>query len=203
MKHPLESIPSTSRKPLFFAFLAGTLILFAIFRVLDAPLQTSAAPNGIVSFELAGTSFQTQAILDSWQEIAYMASSVAGEPVPGMVSRVYAFAAFGLGIDYLFMPVYATALALGILLAAGRHDGWFASFGAWLGWGAYAAALFDAVENFALVRMLLMNQVWSPYPQMAALSATIKFSLLALGLVFALVGWLWPRKHKNLDADQH
>jgi M6 family metalloprotease-like protein len=38
-----------------------------------------------------------------------------------MASRVFSFAAFGLGIDYLFMPVYATALALGILLAAGSH----------------------------------------------------------------------------------
>ncbi len=194
MKNPLESIPSTSRKPLFFAFLAGTLILFAIFRVLDAPLQTSAAPNGIVSFELAGTPFQAQTIIDSWHETALLLSSVEGEPVPGMVSRAYALAAFGLGIDYLFMPVYATALALGILLAAGRHENWFGTFGAWLGWGAYAAAIFDAAENYALARMLLLNQVWSPYPQMAAVSATVKFGLLALGLVFALVGWLWPKK---------
>ena len=183
MKHPLENIPSTSRKPLFWAFLAGTLILFAIFRILDAPLRTAAAPNGIVSFELAGTPFQAQAIIDSWHEMAFLVSSVEGEPVPGFVSRAYAFAAFGLGVDYLFMPVYATALAFGILLAAGKHGSWFARFGAWLGWGVYAAALFDAVENYALARMLLMNQVWSPYPEVAAFSASVKFVLLSLGLV--------------------
>ena len=194
MKHPLENIPGDSRKPLFWAFLAGTLCLFAVFRVLDAPLRTTAAPNGIVSFELAGTPFQAQAIIDSWQELAYLASSVAGEPVPGLVSRAFSFAAFGLGIDYLFMPLYATALALGILLAAGKHGGWFATFGAWLGWGAYAAALFDALENYALARMLLMNQVWSPYPQVAAFSASVKFVLLLLGLFFSLVGWVWPKK---------
>jgi len=194
MKHPLEAIPSTSRKPLFFAFLAGTLILFAVFRFLDMPLRTSAAPSGIVSFELAGTPFQAQAIINSWNEMAYLASSVAGEPVPGLVSRAYAFAAFGLGIDYLFMPVYATALALGILLVAGRHAGWFGTFGAWLGWGAYAAAIFDAVENYALAHMLLMNQVWSPYPEVAAFSASVKFFLLSLGLFYVLVGWAWPKK---------
>jgi hypothetical protein len=194
MKHPLERIPTTSRKPTFWAFLAGTLILFAVFRGLDAPLRTSVAPNGIVSFELAGTPSQAQAIIDSWHEMVYLLSSVAGEPVPGMVSRAYAFAVFGLGIDYLFMPVYATALALGILLAASRHNGWFATFCAWLGWGAYAAALFDAVENYALARMLLMNQVWSPYPEVAAFCATVKFGLLLLGLFYALVGWLWPKK---------
>lgn len=194
MKHPLITIPVPSRKPLFFAFLAGTLILFAAFRVLDAPLRTSAAPNGIVSFELAGTPFQALSILDSWRETADLASDVAGQPVPGLVSRAFTYAAFGLGIDYLFMPVYATALALGILLAAGRHPGWFFALGAWLGWGAYVAALFDAVENFALARMLLLNEVWSPYPEVAAFSASVKFVLLLLGIFFALVGWLWPKK---------
>jgi hypothetical protein len=176
MKHPLESIPSASRKRLFFAFLAGTLILFAVFRVLDAPLRTPAAPNGIVSFELAGTPEQAQAQLASWDQTAAL------------------YAAFGLGLDYLFMPVYATALALGILLAAGKHGGWFATFSTWLGWGAYAAAIFDAVENYDLARMLLMNQVLSPYPQVAAFSATVKFGLLLLGLFYALVGLLWPKR---------
>jgi len=194
MSHPLNFLSTRNRKRIFFTFLTGTLVLFAVFRVLDVPLQTSAAPNGIVSFELAGSPFQAQAILDSWYEIAYLASSVEGQPVPGLIGRVYGFAAFGLGIDYLFMPVYATALALGILLAAGKHGGWFATFGAWLGWGAYVAALFDAVENYALARMLLLNQVWSPYPEVAAFSASAKFVLLFLGIFYALVGWAWPKK---------
>lgn len=157
-------------------------------------MRTPAAPEGIVSFELAGTPFQAQAIIDSWKEAAYLASSVAGEPVPGMVSRAYAFAAFGLGLDYLFMPVYATALAMGILLVAGRYRGWAYSLGAWLGWGAYIAALFDGVENYALARMLLMNEVWSPYPEIAAFSASIKFGLLFSGIMYALAGWLWPKQ---------
>ena len=175
MKHPLENIPVISRKPTFWAFLAGTLILFAVFRVLDTPLQTSAAPNGIVSFELAGTPEQAQTLLASWNTEASL------------------HAAFGLGIDYLFMPVYATALALGILLAAGKHESWFGILGIWLGWGAYAAALFDAVENYALARMLMLNEVWSPYPEVAAFSASVKFLLLLLGIFYALVGWLWPK----------
>ena len=194
IKHPLEWIHDTAHKRTFFTFLAGTLILFAVFRILDAPLRTPAAPNGVVSFELAGTPYQAQAIIDSWQEMALLVSSVAGEPVPGMVSRAFSFAAFGLGIDYLFMPVYAMALALGILLAAGRHKGWFALLGAWLGWGAFAAALFDAVENYALARMLLMNEVHTPYPEIASFCAIIKFGLLLLGLCYSLTGWLWPKK---------
>jgi hypothetical protein len=67
MQHPLEFVSSSYRKRLFFSFLFLTLILFAVFRVLDQPLRTSLAPNGIVSFELADTPQQAIAITDSWK----------------------------------------------------------------------------------------------------------------------------------------
>jgi len=187
MQHPLYFLSTRDRKRLFFSFLAGTLILFAVFQVLDAPLRTPAAPNGIVSFELAGTPEKAFQILASWEPDDQSGHPLIVEPSGKL------FAAFGLGIDYLFMPVYATALALGILLAAGRRDGWFATFGPWLGWGAYVAALFDAVENLALWKVLL-GDVFSAWPAVAFVCATLKFSLLAFGLVFALVGWLLPKK---------
>jgi len=175
MKHPLENIPSTSRKPLFWAFLAGTLILFAVFRVLNAPLVTPAAPGGIVTFELAGNVKATADILLSWDE------------------RADLFAAFGLGLDYLFMPFYALALGFGTLLAAGRHTGWLKSIGTLAGWGALTAALFDAVENFALWQILL-GALTQPWPGLAAFCAKVKFGLLILGLVYALIGWIWPKR---------
>ena len=174
MHHPLDFISPANRKPAFFAFLALTLILFAVFRVLDAPLRTSAAPNGIVSYELAGNIKPAAEILGSWD------------------ARAQLFAAFGLGIDYLFMPTYALALSLGILLAAGRHPGAFAKIGAPLGWGALAAALFDALENFALWQFML-GDFQALWPRLAAFCATVKFAFLLLGLFYALTGWLWPR----------
>ena len=176
MNHPLAFTSPEKRKPLFLAFLALTLLIFAIFRVLDAPLRTPAAPNGIVSYELAGNIKPAAEILGSWD------------------ARSQLFAAFGLGLDYLFMPAYALTLSLGILLAAGRHAGAFAKIGAWLGWGALAAALFDAVENFSLWQFML-GDFQALWPRLAAICATVKFTLLVLGLISALAGWLWP-KHK-------
>jgi hypothetical protein len=176
MQHPLTFISSDKRKPVFLSFLALTLSLFAVFRVLDSPLRTSSAPNGIVSFELAGAIKPAVDMLSSWD------------------ARAQLFAAFGLGFDFLFMPTYALALALGILLAAGRHAGAFAKVGAWLGWGALIAPLFDAVENFSLWQFIL-GDFQALWPRLAALCATLKFILLLLGLAYALVGWLWP-KHK-------
>lgn len=176
MRHPLNFISSDKRKPHFFTLLALTLILFAVFRVLDQPLRTSAAPNGIVSFELAGTPAAAQSMVDSWDATARQ------------------FAAFGLGLDYLFMPTYAFALALGTFLAAGKHSGWIKSLGAAAGWGAFGAALFDAVENFALWHILLGNYQ-SAYPQIAAFCAAVKFSLLILGILYALAAGVLPKQN--------
>ncbi|MEP7134231.1 MAG: hypothetical protein ABI904_04810 [Chloroflexota bacterium] len=192
MQHPLEFIPSEYRKRFFFTFLFLTIILFAVFRVLDQPLRTPAAPNGIVSFELAGSPLKAQAITDEWKHSSLLLSEVAGQADPNIVNVPYVFASFGLGIDYLFMPLYAFALAFGTLLAAGKHSGWLKSLGAVVGYGAFAAAVFDAVENYALFQVLL-NRVYSPYPEIAYYCASIKFGLLIFGVMYALVGWLLPR----------
>ena len=174
MKHPLEFVHQESRKSLFITFLLLTLILFAVFRVLDMPLQTDYAPNGIVSFELAG----------SPQNAAHMVLTWSGEAMLN--------AAFGLGIDYLFMPIYALALGFGTLLAATRHGGWLKSLGALAGYGAFAAPLFDAVENWALFNVL-SGAFESPYPEVAFYCALIKFGLLIFGIVIAILGGLLPR----------
>ena len=163
MKHPLEFIPQHLRKPLFYVFLVLTIVIFGVFGALDGPLRTSAAPSGVVSFELARDVETAQAIIDSWNADARLS------------------AAFGLGLDYLFMPAYAFALSLGVLLAVGEKKSWIQSFAPLMGWGAFTAAVFDAVENYALWRLLAGNVV-SPYPEVAALCATIKFIFLAAGL---------------------
>ena len=171
MKHPLEFLPQHLRKTVFYVCLALTIIIFGIFSFLDQPLKTSAAPNGIVSFELAFTEDAAQSILNSWDENARL------------------FAAFGLGFDFLFMPAYAVALSLGLLLAGTNKVYWYSSLTNWLGWGALAAALFDVVENYALWNILLGTAV-SSYPQLAGICASIKFFLLIAGVLTALAGYV-------------
>ena len=185
MRHPLEFVSDAYRKRIFFTLLLLTLILFGIFRVLDVPLRTPAAPNGIVSFELARTPEKAFQILASW------------EPIPGqgvVIQKAKLFAAFGLGIDYLFMPLYALTLAFGTLLAAGRHGAWLKFLGIVTGYGAFVAAAFDAVENYALFQILL-GKVFPPYPEVAFYCAVIKFMLLICGLAVAISGWLLPKSY--------
>ena len=169
MHHPLDFIPQNLRKPMFYIFFALTILIFGVFSRSEQYLRTSAAPSGVVSFELARNLQTSQAIVDSWDANARLV------------------AAFGLGFDYLFMLTYALALSLGLLLAMNGKMGGYYYFAAWMGWGAFAAALFDAVENYALWNVLTSGVV-SPYPQIAALCATAKFILLIVGLITALAG---------------
>ena len=175
MSHPLEFISETVQKKIFFTLFALTLGLFGVFAWLDAPLRTPAAPNGIVSFELAATPQKAAAIIESWD------------------ARAQLFAAFGLGLDYLFMPAYALTISLGVLMVARKHGRIFAKLGGFIGWGALLAGLFDAIENVALW-LLLSRTATAFYPPIAAVSATIKFTLIVVGLLLAFVGWLLPKR---------
>lgn len=173
------------KQPLFWAALALTLLILAVFRVIDAPLQTAAAPQGIISYELAGTVARAQAMFDSWD------------------ARVRLYAAFGLGLDYLFMVSYAVAIGLAAAWAGrqlGAQRRWPVRVGLALGSGLALAALLDAVENFALARMLFAGAAAAPWPALAAGCATVKFALVILGLVYAAAGalsWLIARARRR------
>jgi len=173
MKHPLDFLPANSRKPLFWGFLAWTLVLLFLFQPLNRPLMTAAAPSGIISLQLAWTADNAQVILDGWD------------------ANTRLFAAFGLGFDYLFMPVYALALALGALLAAGRHPGWFAKLGGWAAFGAFLAALCDGVENLGQFHQLFNGRV--DLAPAIGIFAVVKFGLILATLAYGLAGWFWPK----------
>ncbi|MCX6035657.1 MAG: hypothetical protein NTV38_11885 [Chloroflexi bacterium] len=176
MKHPLAFINESSRKPVFFALLAWTLVLFAVFQVLNTPLITSAAPAGIVSHQFAWTPEKTQAILSSWDE------------------RASLFAVFGLGLDYLFMLSYALTVALGALLAAGRQSGWLSRLGTWAAYGVFTATAFDSLENIGQAQQLLNGVVTAPMTHFVGVYAFFKFTLLLLGILYGLVGWVLLKK---------
>lgn len=172
MQHPLESIASERRKKYFWPLLAATLVVMALMNAVGAPLVTSSAPYGIVSYELAGSVSAAEAILASWDQDARLG------------------AAFSLGFDYLFMLVYSTTIALACVWAADvvRGRGWpLASLGRPLAWGQWLAACLDALENLALAVILFGSPV-SPWPGIARWSAVLKFALIFLGMMYAFYG---------------
>ena len=172
MVHPFQSLLTGQGKKLFLIALMLFVILQGVFVALDAPLRTAAAPNGIISFELAGNLHTARATVDSWNELA----------------RLYA--SFGLGVDYLFIVAYSIVLAFACVWSArvisARHLP-LVGYGAILAWGIWLAALSDAIENAALLAQLF-GGVSDPYPQLAAFCATLKFLLIAACVLYSSYG---------------
>ncbi len=141
-------------------------------QVIGDPLKSAAAPSGIVSFELAGDLATAQGMVASWSPTA----------------RV--FAGLSLGLDYLFMAAYASAIALGCVLVArglAARAGFLATAGIVLAWGQFLAAILDATENYALIQVLLGSKdaLW---PALSWWCAVPKFAIIGVGLLYVIVG---------------
>lgn len=168
MKHPLLSVPRPFRPPLFLLFLALTVVTMLALNVTGRVLITDAAPSGIVSYEFAGDVISAGEMIGSWDGTARIS------------------AGFSLGLDYLYLVLYSTTIAMALLwLTAGRSPVWLAVVAGGLAWGQWLAAALDAVENCALFTMLL-NTPSDPWPQVAWWCAAIKFALITAGLLVVL-----------------
>jgi hypothetical protein len=172
MKTPFDWVTPNRQKPVFISLALLTALVMVCLQIIGEPLVTEAAPQGIVSFELAGSPAAARQMVASW----------------GAAGPIYA--GLSLGLDYLFMAAYAGSIGLGCVLVARRLNPSsiinLQSLGALLAWGLMAAALLDAVENFALIRLLLgAEALW---PLLARWCAIPKFALVAAGLLFVLVG---------------
>lgn len=146
-------------------------LLLAVMVWLDQPLRTAAAPHGIVSFEIAGTSDAITRILESW----------------GPEGRRRA--AVSLRLDYVFLMAYATALSLLCGIVA---QGWAASrprlrqAGMLLAACQWLAAMLDAAENL-LLQCILAGALGAHLPLAARWCALVKFTLIACGWLYILV----------------
>jgi len=162
--HPLESLPGGTKLPLFIWLLVTTFWLSLIFRFIGP-----YSPN-IVDFEFCRTVDKANAIINAWNPVA----------------RIQA--AFNLGFDFLYIPIYSTTIALACVWAANKLGGnriWH-NMGMLFAWGLWVAAILDIVENYALLT-ILQGRVADPYPALATMCATVKFSLILLGLAFCVM----------------
>jgi len=147
--------------------LIGVTFVFATLTVwlyqLDRALRTEAAPQGIVSFELAGPGEKSHAILESWSPQAREAAMLLQ------------------GLDYLYLVVYPVWVSLLGLSLSERLGGKWQKIGLWLSTGVLLCAPFDAIENHALIVQIMRG----PSDELAArawLCATMKFTLLFVAL---------------------
>jgi hypothetical protein len=164
LTHPLATIPVDKRSRVFVPWLIATLLMTFLFRFIGP------AKSSIVDYELAGSVSKATEIINAWNEN----------------DRIRA--GFSLGVDYLYMPVYSTTIALACVWGAGvlKNKSW-RTIGILLAWGLWAAAVFDAIENLGLVVSLFGSPV-APWPLVSQVCATLKFTLIIVGLLYVVVG---------------
>jgi len=181
---PFLWLSSVARKRLWLGSLVISATSLLAMTVLDVALKTPAAPSGIISFQFAGDFAHAQQILSSWG------------------AEVQVHAALSLGLDYLFLVVYALFISIACVHIANilkLRLPIMAAAGFFLAWAQFLAALLDAVENYALIRLLLGSQQ-KLYPSMAWGCALIKFTLVGMGLAYLLVGFILAMNSNGLDT---
>lgn len=156
----------------------STIAIAVAMLVVDQPLKTVHAPLGIISLQLAGSAQAAKQIVFDWHNKERLA------------------AAFGLGLDYLFLASYAVWMFFGCRWAAVR---WMksnpsrGSLFAWLAWGAIAAGLLDCVENVMLLIFLQTDGKSVLYP-LAYWCAVGKFLLILMVVGIWISGVSAPRE---------
>ena len=177
LRHPFEWLPMVEQTRAFVLLFVLTIVVMFVLQVLGGPLITDAAPSGIVSFELAGTLARAQRMVESW----------------GPVGRIYA--GLNLGLDFLFLVAYPLCIGLGCVMVARAFSArlaFLSPVGVVLAWGQWLAGLLDAIENCALIQLLLGSQNAS-LPVVAQGCAIPKFLIVGLGILYVLLGALAVR----------
>jgi hypothetical protein len=175
MRHPFDRVPRDKRRLVVIGLVTATLAVMAALKAIDASLETAPTPHGIVSFEVCAFDQSCARAVDAYRPVRLAA---------GM----------SLGLDYLFMPLYAAAIAASLVFVAGRRGPRARSIAALLAWGSFVAALFDAIENAALYGMLAADRATPALAWTAAIFATAKFALIFAALVGLLVVPLASRR---------
>jgi len=148
------------------------LATLAALVLIDLHLRNDISPQGIVSFEVCAYSGCCQAIVEAW----------------GPGGRIWA--GLSLGLDYLFMLLYAAAIFLALRVAAAGLPERLADVTRLVAWSAWGAAVMDAFENFALAQILVSSEVMS-HAWPAAIAATVKFAILGLTLTWLVALWVY------------
>jgi hypothetical protein len=156
-------------RPIFWGSLVLTAVgLFAL-AVIDEHLKNTASPLGIVSFELCAFQSTCAAIPASWDAEAKL------------------YASMSLGLDYLFMLTYSTAISCGLWLLVKKGATTLRAPMVLMSYTIWLAGLADAVENYHLFQMLMEQPIVS-HQWPATLSATVKFACLLPSLTLWLLG---------------
>lgn len=158
---------------LIILFVAGFILFITINLVIFQALSISSlfTSHGILNFEFAWTVEQVELIFTAWGSTG-MALQEAG---------VY--------WDFIYIIGYVSFAFAGVLLVTRKVSGGFQTIGLYVSFIAILSGLFDIIENIFLLIMLQNPITIPPFaPPIAATMAIIKFSFLAIALMYFVIG---------------
>ncbi|MBR9869991.1 MAG: hypothetical protein GYB26_02495 [Gammaproteobacteria bacterium] len=159
------------KRPLGLTLVASLVLSAAIFialLVMNQPLKTASAPQGMISFQLAGTAQQAQAIIASWK--------------PEGVSTARA----SLWVDFAFIAAYlAMLLQLTRRFSQDRPGVRERIIAKWVRTLFIVAGTSDVIENIALLNNF--NPPDNSLSIAASIFSLLKFTGLLLGLAGLII----------------
>ncbi len=170
--HPLSWVPVDHERVFLVTLILANVLVMAGMGMADRHLRTEVTPLGIASFEFVGNSSSADRALSAW----------------GETGRVYA--AFSLGLDYLFLLLYSLLSAFLAGLVGRKLEGRFplvSQLAVWVAWAFVFTGFFDALENTVLIAVVVgaSHDLWA---RLGLVFASMKFALAAVGATYLLVG---------------
>lgn len=157
----------TDFRKLFWALLALQVPTLVALAVIDQGLKNPVTPGGIISFEFCGYTGSCETALSAWG------------------AQGQALATLSLGLDYLFLLLYAGFICVGLLRVVPHVPAALKRMTTYVAWLALGAGLADACENYALIRVVL-DQSGEAFGVIGSRLATLKFLILGISLPWLL-----------------
>jgi hypothetical protein len=192
MPHPFELVPSRWRARALVPLLVAALALAAWLTYRNAALMNPAAPAGIWSLAAARDGYGARVIIDAWELLR-----PAPQPVESVEGVVQQYAASPVDeaiaiVQLRFVLILLYALAFSLACAWLARPSGMPLAGYSLSLAAWIAALLHAIENTAVLRMLLTRDPRDAEAVMASTCLAARAVLVAL--IFAWLARAWRRR---------
>ncbi|NTV61776.1 MAG: hypothetical protein HGA77_10795 [Chlorobiaceae bacterium] len=171
MDTPFSWLPPDMQGSAMISIAIASLAMAKILSTVGAglTLKNEGIAFGIVNLEVSWSRERAEAIVTAWKN-----NGVVGKAVQQTQ------------LDFVFLLIYPAALSLACVMTAGGGDGFMAAAGIAMSWIVLLCAPFDALENLMLLRML-KGSFEPNIPRLTAISASLKFLIILLTLLYLLV----------------
>lgn len=179
MRAPFDRVPAADRPRTLALLSASALVMLALLNVLDSPLKNETSPWGVVSLQLSFGAENALAMINAWDEDQRL------------------LCAFGLGLDYVFMFLYAGAVAAGCVFFGEQLRFRGSALGKWaapIAWLVVVGGVADMFENSCLLSVVrgVTDMAFA-----ASCAAVVKFGFLFVGLLYAIPAGIFLRLRRT------